>query len=124
MASGAIRAPAANRAKRFAADLAADYVSRLILLPAVHDGTEEKRNIERAIAEHRPGLIVATCTHTRVRNVIAEDIIERLMQEAEVPLLVVGADALSEFRSRSDWRRVGASSPATFRRRMPSICFR
>ena len=93
--------PAANRAKRFAADLAADYVSRVILLPATHEGTdEEKRNVERAIGEYRPGLIVATCTHNRLRNVFAEDIIERLLQEAEVPLLVVAADELSEFRSR------------------------
>ena len=94
-------APAANRAKRLAADLAADYLSRLILLPATHDGMDaEKRNIERATADHRPGLIVATCAHTRVRNVFGEDIIERLMQEAKIPLLVVGANELREFRSR------------------------
>jgi nucleotide-binding universal stress UspA family protein len=88
-------APAAIKAKRLAADLAADYVSQLVLLPSAHDGSrQEKQSIDRAVEEHRPGLIVMTCSRShRLRNIFAEDVVERVMQEADVPLLVVRAEA-------------------------------
>jgi nucleotide-binding universal stress UspA family protein len=93
-------APTAIRAKRLAADLAADYFSQLVLLRAASDGSrQEKQSIDRAVEEHRPGLIVMTCSRSRrIRNIFAEDVVERVMQEADVPVLVVRAEESNVLR--------------------------
>jgi nucleotide-binding universal stress UspA family protein len=94
--------PRASGAKRLAADLAADYLSQLILLPGSTGGAvEEKKNIDGAIREHIPGLIVMACTRRRrFHNIFVDDIAERVMQDALVPLLVVSADELNETGAR------------------------
>lgn len=62
---------------------------------------EEKKNIDGAIREHIPGLIVMACTRRRrFHNIFVDDIAERVMQDALVPLLVVSADELNEAGAR------------------------
>gem|GEM_PF-4310503 len=90
--------PAAIRAKRVAAELASDFSAQLILLPGAHGGiSEESTKIDRAVGEHHPGLIVmAAAPRRRVRNIFADDLVERVMQEAHVPLLVVATAGAGE----------------------------
>jgi nucleotide-binding universal stress UspA family protein len=90
--------PAAIRAKRVAAELATDFSAQLILLPGARGGTsEESSTIDRAVSEHHPGLIVmAAAPRRRVRNIFADDVVERVMQEANVPLLIVATAGTGE----------------------------
>lgn len=92
--------PAAKHAKQFAADLADDFAAQLILLPAVHNGLREETDaIDRAVHEHRPDLIAMARTQRHgLRNPFATDVIERVLQEAYVPVLVVRAVDIIEGR--------------------------
>jgi hypothetical protein len=91
---------AADLADDFAADLADDFAAQLMLLPAAHNGLREETDaIDRAVHEHRPNLIVMARTQRHgLRNPFATDVIERVLQEAHVPVLVVRAVDIIEGR--------------------------
>jgi nucleotide-binding universal stress UspA family protein len=78
-------------AKRVAAKLAIEFAAQLVLLPGVHAGIDrEKATIDRAVRELRPGLIVMACPQgSRLYNVFAGNIVERVIQDARMPLLIV-----------------------------------
>jgi nucleotide-binding universal stress UspA family protein len=82
--------PAASRAKRFAAELANEYGAELVLLPAGRDATGKS---DFNFAECRPGLIVAGAKRRGVRDLFSADCIERLLQAAYLPIMVVPDDA-------------------------------
>ena len=94
--------PGGRSAKRLAADLAADYASQLVVLPLGSGGAAaEKNGIEAAIREHAAGLIVMTNTRRkRFQNLFSDDLVERVMHAAQLPVLVVRADDVDAIRTR------------------------
>jgi nucleotide-binding universal stress UspA family protein len=78
--------PTASRAKRFAAELANEYGAELVLQPAGRDATGES---DVNFAECRPGLIVAGVKRHGFRDLFSADCIERLLQAAYLPIVVV-----------------------------------
>jgi hypothetical protein len=82
--------PTASRAKRFAAELANDYGAELVLLPADRDATGAN---DFKFAECCPGLIVAGVKRRGFRDLFSADCIERLLQVASVPIMVVPESA-------------------------------
>jgi nucleotide-binding universal stress UspA family protein len=85
---------ASLRAARLAAAIAKAYATRLVLVrpggvPSL-GASMWSRAIERAVVEHRPSLIVMGVARSRgLRSLFSSSVVERVLQEAQAPLLVV-----------------------------------
>jgi nucleotide-binding universal stress UspA family protein len=77
-----------------AGDLANDFAARLFLVSSDRSGkTMDARTIERAISDHRPDLVVLPAPPRNALAFFTHDVLDRMLQTAQVPVLIVGPGA-------------------------------